>query len=358
MPLHSRLISRCLGLAVAGAMLAACNTQQSPANQAQAQSAPEAPAAVCAPVTSDVPAALQKKPGYQQVAVSVMDESGREVQNLSKDDFVAKIGDERPPVLFAEYLANGPASVLILADTSGSTLAKLPQTREAITQVVNNLDPRDDVALFAFSNKPFGLQSFTQEHSVIIKRETLLHAYGSTSLYDSVHTATAELQRGCYARRVLVVISDGMDNTSGTNCNQATHDIQSGGVSAYAIAIGSSDAAASHFGFSLGRIMLGPDVENSVDEKSLGLLTNPAGGSTFKVSEEGDHDLLAAAAKSIMEGSRGQYVVGFIDASKSEPAAVTIQIRNHEEYLVTRPKTPPTASATAPPASPPAPPPS
>ena len=270
MPLYSRLIFCCLALVFTGAVLGACNTQQSPARQAHAHPVPTAAAAVCAPITSDAPAALQKKPRFQQVALSVTDESGREVQNLGKDDFVAKLGDEPLPVLFAEYLANGPASVLILADTSGSTQAKIPQAREAITLVVNNLDPRDDVALFAFSSKPFNLQSFTREHSVIIERETVLHAYGSTSLFDSVHTATTTLQRGCYARRVLVVISDGIDNTSGKTVDEAVHDLKSGGVSAYAIAIGKLDAPTRNPGF-----FFGPDVDldpELVNEKSLGLL--------------------------------------------------------------------------------------
>ena len=338
------LISRLPGLVVASALLAACNTQQPPTNQAQAHSVPTAAAAVCVPITSDAPADLQKKPGYQQLAVSVMDEAGREVQNLGKDDFVAKLADKPLPVEFTEYQLNGPISVLILADTSGSTEAKLPQTREAITQVVNNLDPRDDVALFAFSSKPFNLQSFTREHSAIIERETILHAYGSTSLYDGVHTSVTTLQRGCYARRVLVVISDGIDNTSGKSRNQATHDLKTGGVSAYAIAIGSSDATGNS-GLHFGPFVMNQDAD-SVDEKSLGLLTNPAGGSTFKVREVGDGDLLAAAAKSILESSRGQYVVGFIDATKTNPAAVTIQVKNHEDYLVTMQKNALTATAT------------
>jgi Ca-activated chloride channel family protein len=278
---------------------------------------------------------LQRKPGYRQIAISVMDESGRKVLNLSKDDFAAKIDDESVPILFAEYQADGPASVLILVDTSGSSLAKLAQTPEAITQVVNNLDPRDDVALFAFSNKPFNLQPFTQDHSAIIDRETLLHAVGSTSLFDSVITAARILRQGCYARRALVVISDGIENTSGKSLEEARHDIKMGGVSAYAIAIGSSDTWSSTSRRFLAPFVTKEDAD-SLDEKSLGYLVNPSGGSTFRVAETGDRDLLVAVAKAIMVDSRGQYVMGFIDPPKAVAGALTIQIKNHEDYAVTR----------------------
>ena len=275
------------------------------------------------------------------------DASGHEVENLTKDDFVAKLGEEQLPILFEEYQSSGPASVLILADTSGSSQAKLPQTREAIAQVVKNLDPRDDVVLSAFSSRPFLLQSFTRERSVIIERAVMLHAYGSTSLFDGVHTSIAMLRRGCYARRVMVVISDGIDNTSAVGLDSVAHELRTSGVSAYAIAIGNVDANVNS-GMHFGPIMTGQtDDAISVNEKSLGMLTNPSGGATFKVSEVGDRDLLAAAVKSIVEGSRGQYVLGFIDPW-IDPALVTIQIKNHEEYLMTRAKTPPTAAASAP----------
>jgi len=351
MLLHSRLISRRFVFAVASTIVVACNTQQSPANQAQVNPVAQTQPAVCAPVTSDAPAALEKKPGYRQVAISVMDESGREVQNLHKDDFIAKIADEPIPILFTEYQSNGPVSVLILADTSGSTGLKLPQTREAVSQLVKNLDPRDDAALFAVSGKPFLLQPFTQDHSIIIERAKIFHAYGSTSLFDGVITATTMLNRGCYARRVLVVISDGMDNTSGYSLTDATDHIKSNSVSAYAIAIGSSDSSG-HSGLVIGPFMTNAD-SDSMDEKTLGHLTCPSGGSTFSVNEQGDHAILAAAAKSIMEGSRGQYVVGFANP-RIDPALVTIQIKNHEDYLLTRQKIPPTASPPTTQASPPA----
>jgi VWFA-related protein len=343
MTAYSRPSSRCFVLAAASALLVACNTQQSPANQVQVKSAAPGAAALCAAVTSDAPESLQKKPGYQQVAVVVRDASGHELRNLGKDDFIVGRGDSPLAVQFVEWMPSGPESVLILADTSGSTGPTLSQTREAITQVVNNLDPRDDVSLFAFSGRPYSLQPFTRDHSAIIKQETSLHSFGSTSLYDSVDTAGFTLQSGCYARRILVVISDGIDNTSSKSLQEAAHHITLGGISAYAIAIGSADATAS----SLSGVtaFVTNSVAGSVDEKSLGILVDPSGGSTFLIGETGDRELLRVAAKSIVDGSRGQYVVGFMDESNGDLAGITIGIKNRSEYGVFRQKSPPSASA-------------
>jgi VWFA-related protein len=338
-------------LALVGAFLTSCNAQQTAA-QFQARKAEKvrhgAPS-VCAAVVSNAPAALQHKPGYQQVALSVMDASGHEVADLKREDLVVEQANVGVPVAFVEYLNTGPVSVLILADSSGSTLAKLPQTRRALTQIVGALDPRDEVALWAFSGKPFNLQDFTQEHSVIIEREKMLHAYGSTSLFDSVFTASERLKRGCYARRVLVVISDGGENTSGKTRDVAKATIESAGISMYAIAIGSSDEPVKP-GVAISPLTVGQNRDTDmVDEKSLGLLSIPAGGSTFRISETGDSELLAAAAKSIIENSRGQYVVGFLGAAKADPAPVTVQVKNHDDYVVTMQRPPLSVPAQSPP---------
>ena len=78
---------------------------------------------------------------------------------------------------------------------------------------------------------------------------------------------------------------------------------------------------------------------DAVDEKTLGLLTGPSGGATFRVAAVGDRDLVGAAAKDITDHGRGQYVVGFIDSSKGDPSAVTIQVGNHSNFAVFRSRT-------------------
>lgn len=89
-----------------------------------------------------------------------------------------------------------------------------------------------------------------------------------------------------------------------------------------------------------------------MNEKTLGLVTDPSGGATFRVATIADQDLLSAAAKTIIERSRGQYVLGFVDSAKGDPSAVTIQVRNHNNFSVFRSRTAaPPASKTSQPAS-------
>jgi len=233
MPSHRRLIFWCYS--TVALILAGCAASSHP----QAYNGPSGARAECAPVASDAPAALRSKPGYEQVGVVVRDAAGHERRDLSKADFIVTRSGAPLEVQFAKWESDSPASVLILADTSGSTEPKLPQTRQAVTDIVNALEPSDDVALFAFSGRPFDLQPFTDDHPVIITKEQMFHSYGSTSLYDSAIVAGAMLAtEGCYATRVLVVISDGIDNTSARSLDDTVRELANDGVSVYAIAIG------------------------------------------------------------------------------------------------------------------------
>src|SRR5207302_10202295 len=71
---------------------------------------------------------------------------------LQRDDLELFQPDKHIPI---ECFSLEPASVGIMADTSGSMESKLRQTKAAITEFVNDLNPRDDIFLFAFSSSPF-----------------------------------------------------------------------------------------------------------------------------------------------------------------------------------------------------------
>ena len=121
---------------------------------------------------------LRDQPGYQQVTVTVTDPNGSYVTDLQKQDFNLYMDGQQRPIEFFRQDFNTPVSVGILVDTSGSMEPKLPQARAAIVEFLRNLNDRDEVSLFAFSGRPFMLQGFTTDHSLVASRLGLLHAYG------------------------------------------------------------------------------------------------------------------------------------------------------------------------------------
>ena len=102
--------------------------------------------------------ALRSQSGYEQLTVTVTDQGGRYVTGLQKGDFRIYVDGIQRPLEFLRRDTNTPVSVGILVDTSGSMEPKIPQARAAIAQFIRELNPNDDIFLYAFSDQQFLLQ--------------------------------------------------------------------------------------------------------------------------------------------------------------------------------------------------------
>ena len=254
---------------------------------------------------------LREQPGYAQATVTVTNQSGVHITDLTKNDFrLFEDGQPRPIEFFRKDL-NVPVSVGILVDTSGSMEPKIMQARAAIAEFIRDLNPKDDVFLFAFSDKPFLLQPFTTNHNALMSRLALLHAYGRTALYDVILDGLIMVSRGRYDKKALLVVTDGMDTASASSLEQDVAQARRQGVLVYSIGIGDPNIS-SGLAIAFGPIMFGggDDLEK-VDAKTLQILSNETGAKTFIVREVGDGDTLRRATESISNELRQQYTVGF-----------------------------------------------
>ncbi len=232
---------------------------------------------------------LRDEPGYQQVTVTVTEPNGSYVTDLQKQDFTLYMDGQQRPIEFFRQDLNTPVSVGILVDTSGSMEPKLRQARAAIVEFLRNLNDKDDVFLFAFSGRPFMLQDFTTDHSLVADRLALLHAYGSTSLYDAVVTGLVRLQRGRYDKRALLVVTDGMDNTSAHSLADVAALARRQGVLIYSIGIGNPNVGGGGPSIRFGPLVLGGrDEAEEVDVETLRMLSTETGAKTYNIRAVGD----------------------------------------------------------------------
>jgi Ca-activated chloride channel family protein len=253
---------------------------------------------------------LRTQPGYAQATVTVTDRSGTHITDLTKDDFrLYEDGQQRPIEFFRKDL-NTPVSLGILVDTSGSMEPKIPQAKAAIAAFVSDLNPRDDVFLFAFSDNPYLLQPFTMDHAAVMSRLALLHAYGRTALYDVILDGLIMVSRGRYDKKALLVVTDGMDTASSSSIEQVVAQARRQGVLVYSIGIGDPNVTLPGFGIMFG-LPLGGAADDRVDARTLQILSTETGAKTFIIREVGDGELLRQATQSISEELREQYTVGF-----------------------------------------------
>jgi Ca-activated chloride channel homolog len=253
---------------------------------------------------------LRTQPGYAQVTVTVTDRSEVHITDLTKDDFrLYEDGQQRPLQFFRKDL-NAPVSLGIIVDTSGSMELKIPQACAAIAEFIRDLNPHDDVFLFAFSTRPFLLQPFTTNHAAVRSRLALLHAHGRTALYDVILDGLIMVSRGRYDKKALLVVTDGMDNSSSSSLDQVVAQAHREGVLIYSIGIGDPNVDESGL-FFLGPLLIGSGELERVDAHTLQMLSNETGAKTYIVRKVGDGELLRQATESISNELRQQYTVGF-----------------------------------------------
>ncbi|HUO05183.1 MAG TPA: VWA domain-containing protein [Candidatus Binataceae bacterium] len=271
---------------------------------------------------------LREQPGYAQVNVTVTDPSGAYVTGLQKDDFKLYLNGQQRPIEFFRTDQNTPVSIGILVDTSGSMTPKIPQARAAIAQFLHDLNDKDDVFLFAFSSHPFLLQPFTTNHELVMRRLGLLRAYGQTALFDTIMDGLSMVQHGRYDKKALLVVTDGMDNSSSASVNDVVAQARRMGVLVYSIGIGDPNVGSAPT-IMIGPFAIGGDVER-VDSETLHTLSTETGAKTFVIREVGDGEALRHICANISLELRQQYTVGFVapDASAGGYRSLRVDVPN------------------------------
>jgi VWFA-related protein len=298
------------------------------------------------------PAEIRKLAGYTELAATVAKPDGTYVGGLTKSDFNLSVDGSPQPIDFFRAGEESPATVGILVDTSGSMTPKLPQARAAIEQFVKTLGAQDQVFLFAFSSKPFLLQSLTNDHDALIQRLDLLHAYGQTALFDTILQGIVEAQQSHNQRKVLLVITDGMDNTSRSSADDVVQAAKSSGVLVYSIGIGDPNLPKGQaVSISIGPFVQGGDDSERVDAATLSRLAAANGSKSYVIQKVGDGTALKKACEQIADDvhERHSYAIGFVAHASANYAPTTmpiaLQVPAHNDYVVEAPKSIPVPPA-------------
>lgn len=158
-----------------------------------------------------------------QLSVGVVDKQGNSITSLSQNDFVVYEDGVRRPIVHFEP-AEAPFSLVMMLDTSGSTVTFRQQIQGAALRFLDALRPEDRVAVIDFNGKgPKLQQPFTTDHNraAYTIGNTLMAGRGDTPLYDALRLAVKELAHEAPRRRkAIVVLTDGLD-TSARNADRS-----------------------------------------------------------------------------------------------------------------------------------------
>ncbi len=184
-------------------------------------------------------------------------------------------------------------SIGIIVDSSGSMKDKVERVREAVKQFCDSANPQDEFFMVTFADTPRLAQDFTNSSDDVENQMFFIQPQGRTALLDAIYMGLTKMRQARYAKKALLIISDGGDNHSRYGEGEIKSALKEADVAVYAI--GTFDRYVS-----TQEELLGP--------RLLASLAEPTGGRAFTISNIND---MPEVAGRIAIELRIQYVLGY-----------------------------------------------
>lgn len=246
---HLRTL-RCVGALFAGLLLAGAGSDLSAQSGRRPQGRVEAPVVRIETLEVVVP-------------LLAYDAEGRFVDDLKPEQvLVLEEGESRPVV----RLKREPANIVIILDGSNEVgtfkngptrrdggeserpvwekrdsglpglMVANPTAREFAFRLLRELSPADRVSIVQYSDRVQLLQNWTSDREEAIRALQSKYRVGIRSTwFDALALARTKLEEMPEGRRIVVVLSDGIDSASRTSRGRVMRELESAGVTLFVI---------------------------------------------------------------------------------------------------------------------------
>ncbi len=258
------------------------------------------------------------------VLASVRDKRGALVPDLEKQDFTILEDGKPQEIKYFTKETDLPLTIGLLVDVSGSQRNLIEVERNAATEFFTQvLRKKDEAFLISFGEESELLQDYTNSPRLLNEGLNRLRVSSGVSgihpgpvptagqprgtvLYDSIYLAATEKLRTEVGRKVIVVITDGVDQGSRLTLNQAVEAAQKADAVIYSIDY--YDPSAYNYGY-------GITFGGGGGEGALKKLSDETGGHVYKVDRKHPLDQVF---KELQDEMRSQYAIGYTPANDTK----------------------------------------
>jgi len=264
----------------------------------------------------DAPATIKVDVNVVNILASVRDKKGALMPHLEKQDFNILEDGKPQTIKYFTRETDLPLTIGMLVDTSGSQVNLIGIERNAASQFFSQvLGKKDEAFLLMFGEESELLQDYT--NSIRLLNEGLnqlrlsapvgglgpgpvptVGQQRGTVLYDAVYLASAEKLKQEVGRKVIVVITDGVDEGSKLPIEEAIEAAQKSDAVIYSILY---EDRGFYSGF--GRLGFGGG-----GEAALHKMSDATGGHVFRVDNRHPLD---EVFKELQDEMRTQYAIGY-----------------------------------------------
>ena len=242
---------------------------------------------------------------------TVLDDRQRFADGLKSENF--RIFEDKVEQKLSVFKREDvPVSMGLVIDNSGSMRDKRPRVNEAAITLVQASNPHDEAFVVNF-NDDFYLdldKDFTSSIPELKEALERIDARGSTALYDAIIGSMDHLKKATKDKHVLLVVTDGEDNTSHNSLEKTIREIQKTDTVIYTIGLLSQEN---------GRA-------KKKAKKALEDIARASGGlSYFPENVEDVHNICEQVAHDI----RNQYILAYYPSNNKRDGsfrAVTVEV--------------------------------
>ncbi|MFL6417235.1 MAG: VWA domain-containing protein [Bryobacteraceae bacterium] len=223
---------------------------------------------------------------------SVNDRRGKLLTNLDRNAFkVFENGQPQEVKIFKRE--DVPVSLGIIIDDSGSMQSKRTRVEAAALAMVRESNPQDEVFIVNFNDEAFLDVPFTNDIKKMEQGLARIDSRGGTAMRDAINMSLDYVKKeGKRDKKVLLVITDGNDNASGTSLEKVVARSNQSDVLVYAIGLFTEEEKR----------------EASKARRALNELTTATGGLAFYPKEVAEVQSLAVE---VAHDIRNQYTIAY-----------------------------------------------
>lgn len=223
---------------------------------------------------------------------SVVDRNGRLVTDLPQSAFTVYENDvEQKVKIFRRE--DVPVSLGLIIDNSGSMADKRRDVEAAALTLVKNSNPQDEVFIVNFNDEAYLDVDFTSDIKKLEEGLTRIDSRGGTAMRDAISMSIDHLlEKGKRDKKVLLVVTDGNDNTSSTTLEKLIQKAQQSEVLIYAVGLLDKEQRR----------------ERKRAERALNALTSASGGLAYFPKDTEEVEPICAR---VAHELRNQYVIAY-----------------------------------------------
>src|SRR5882724_7830254 len=193
------------------------------------------------PPQDDNPTIFRSETRLVVLPTTVVDKSGHLVTDLTKDQFtIYENGVVQPITKFKRE--DVPVSLGLIIDNSGSMRDKRAKVEAAAVALAKASNPEDESFVVNFNDEafldlPHG-REFTSDIKELEEALTRIDSRGGTAMRDAIRMSIDHLKEKAHKdKRVLVVVTDGNDNSSVINLESLVKASQQSGILIYSVGL-------------------------------------------------------------------------------------------------------------------------